>query len=439
MAEPDDYDDAMIDELMMNGGGEFGEPSAAELEMEFEMEQEREFEMQQEREREMAGGPDGGPPTSEPPAPQPPAEPEPGLGGVAMEEEEEELEPPANVKASFSLPDGEGQINLLERPASGPGKLVPPSGSLLARPLASLMHDLDRRAAFELQADANPPPPPPANPTDDPTKGGQLWVDKYAPRAFVELLSDERLNRQVLRWLKQWNPLVFGTAAPPAESKASWQGGGGSWGAAGAGAGAGGGAGGGAGPTASKRPEKPLLLIAGPPGLGKTTLAHVAAAHAGYRTIEINSSDDRTAKVLRQRIKDATEVQSVFGAMSSRPEMARPVCVILDEIDGAVGGSNPNPDPHPHPNPHPNPHPHPHPNPHLHPHPHPHPNQAPWEALTLNPTLTLTRCDGRLRRDLRDHRARAHGHRRRRQGRRGRRGRGGQGRGRGAATAGDLR
>ena len=38
MAEPDDYDDAMIDELMMNGGGEFGEPSAAELEMEFEME-----------------------------------------------------------------------------------------------------------------------------------------------------------------------------------------------------------------------------------------------------------------------------------------------------------------------------------------------------------------------------------------------------------------
>ena len=54
MAEPDDYDDAMIDELMMNGGGEFGEPSAAELEMEFEMEQERELEMQQEREREAA-------------------------------------------------------------------------------------------------------------------------------------------------------------------------------------------------------------------------------------------------------------------------------------------------------------------------------------------------------------------------------------------------
>ena len=255
-------------------------------------------------------------------------------------EEEEEPTPPADVKASFSLPDGEGQINLLERPASGPGKLMPPSGSLLARPVASLMQDLDRRTAFELEAEANPPPPPPPNPTDDPAKGGQLWVDKYAPRAFVELLSDERLNRQVLRWVKQWNPVVFGTAAPPAESKPAWQGGGGQWGAGAGGAGAGAAGGAAGGPAASKRPEKPLLLIAGPPGLGKTTLAHVAAAHAGYRTIEINSSDDRTAKVLRQRIKDATEVQSVFGAMSSRPEMSRPVCVILDEIDGAMGGSD---------------------------------------------------------------------------------------------------
>ena len=85
MAEPDDYDDAAIDELMMNGGGDFGEPSSAELEMEFEMEQERE--------REMMGGPTGEPPTGPPPAaPQPSAEPEPGLGDVGMEEEEEEEE-----------------------------------------------------------------------------------------------------------------------------------------------------------------------------------------------------------------------------------------------------------------------------------------------------------------------------------------------------------
>ena len=34
-------------------------------------------------------------------------------------------------------------------------------------------------------------------------------------------------------------------------------------------------------------------LLYGPPGLGKTTLAHVVANHAGYNVVEINASDDR--------------------------------------------------------------------------------------------------------------------------------------------------
>ena len=34
-------------------------------------------------------------------------------------------------------------------------------------------------------------------------------------------------------------------------------------------------------------------LLYGPPGLGKTTLAHVVANHAGYKVVEINASDDR--------------------------------------------------------------------------------------------------------------------------------------------------
>ena len=36
-----------------------------------------------------------------------------------------------------------------------------------------------------------------------------LWSDKYMPSNFFELLSDERTNREILTWLKSWDPVVF--------------------------------------------------------------------------------------------------------------------------------------------------------------------------------------------------------------------------------------
>ncbi len=77
-------------------------------------------------------------------------------------------------------------------------------------------------------------------------------------------------------------------------------------------------------------PAGSACQLGAPAGLGKTTLAHVAAQHCGYRPVEINASDERTAATLRARVADAVQMTAVLGAR-------RPNCVVIDEIDGATG------------------------------------------------------------------------------------------------------
>jgi chromosome transmission fidelity protein 18 len=37
-----------------------------------------------------------------------------------------------------------------------------------------------------------------------------LWVDRYRPKRFTDLIGDERVHREVLAWVKQWDLCVFG-------------------------------------------------------------------------------------------------------------------------------------------------------------------------------------------------------------------------------------
>jgi chromosome transmission fidelity protein 18 len=147
----------------------------------------------------------------------------------------------------------------------------------------------------------------------------ELWVDKFSPKHFMELLSDERTNRSVLTWMKEWDPFVFNKpfVKPSTGSRFA------------AGTGEDGGA---VEADKKSRPLKRVILISGPPGIGKTTLAHVVARHAGYDPIEFNASDDRTAASFIPKVMDVIDTQTSFSKSN------KPRCLIIDEIDGVAGG-----------------------------------------------------------------------------------------------------
>eukprot|EP00731_Ephydatia_muelleri_P038622 Em0832g1a len=79
----------------------------------------------------------------------------------------------------------------------------------------------------------------------------------------------------------------------------------------------------------SRCPRVKIALLCGSPGLGKTTLAHVIAQHAGYNVVEMNASDDRSPEMFRNNIEASTQMQAVLTSHS------KPNCLIIDEIDGA--------------------------------------------------------------------------------------------------------
>lgn len=179
-----------------------------------------------------------------------------------------------------------------------------PFSSLLNIPVHRLLDDISTSMAKSLQDVQSWPSD--SRPTD--SIKNTLWVDQYRPTCFTDLIGNDRAARETMIWVKQWDYCVFGKMKGKKRQRNvdeniddEYQ-----------------------------RPREKILLLSGPPGLGKTTLAHVVACHAGYDVMEINASDARAGNVVNDRIRPTLESGSLVNS-------TKPVLVVIDEIDGATG------------------------------------------------------------------------------------------------------
>lgn len=141
------------------------------------------------------------------------------------------------------------------------------------------------------------------------TSDSRLWTSKYAPSSINMICGNKAPVERLQSWLRNWH----------ANAKAGF-----------------------------KKPGKDgfglyrAVIIHGPPGIGKTTAAHLVAKLENFDIVETNASDTRSKKLLETGLRGVLDTTSVQGYFSGKDKKVEPgkknLVLIMDEVDGMSAG-----------------------------------------------------------------------------------------------------
>ena len=165
-----------------------------------------------------------------------------------------------------------------------------------------------------------------SQPERAPSLGGVLWVDKYKPKSFSCLITDEKLNRDLLRSLREWDMAVFNrTPPPPPQNFRGFSGGDQVRFTS---------------PSDNRpSPSSRVTILSGPPGSCKSSLARICMSLAGYSCVTLNLGE-RTGERLKSDFEAVMECQSLnFGKAGGHVD-SKPKAVIIEGVDTMSSASS---------------------------------------------------------------------------------------------------
>ena len=175
--------------------------------------------------------------------------------------------------------------------------------------MSAEMAQQDRRAGGAGGAGGGKAPTQSAGKGKEAVAEDRLWTVKYAPSQLNHICGNKGQVTKLQKWLHDF----------PLNKKRKFK-----------------------MPGDSGIGHQRAVLISGPPGIGKTTAAHLVAKLEGYDVVETNASDTRSKKMVETGLKGVLDTRSISGYFAGEgkdvDQSKRKLVLIMDEVDGMSAG-----------------------------------------------------------------------------------------------------